>query len=148
MTSPTLQSQLRLLLPLAGIDIAAEPPCDACGGYLVQVDPAGRSLLIKCVTLGCEMFGEPIVALVKSTGHIPLPGASGTLASSEVGLVLSWLAKAGYVTTVDPEYADLLEVLIQKPVRSAVQVIEEWVGHGDTLEAALTEAVLKLELAK
>ena len=93
-------------------------------------------------TLYVKTLDETLWAYDDDMPMKELPGASGQLASSEVGLVLSWLAKAGYeirIVEVDQTYLRLFK---QNEQFATVHV------GADTLEQALTEAILQLKLGE
>jgi len=85
------------------------------------------------------------------------PGRTGTIDTTEVGLVLGWLANAGFVPQVDtfhemgtgdPTSDKFLGKMLGYLVScySSDPDIPKWIGVGDTVEAALTEIVIKLPI--
>ena len=81
----------------------------------------------------------------KEPGLVPdmLPGASGQLSSSEVGLVESWLHAAGYMIQ---SWAIELDSGKTGVAYQATTDTDQSVVTADTLHAALTAAVMQLEL--
>lgn len=113
-TPPAFESQLRLLAELAGCKVE------------------------ECTRL-CRM----------GSGHYKAKGKvhiddSTTLASEEVGLVLSWLLKAGMY--LEPDYTYDLKTKAPWYEWEIEKGNKKYFGGADTLAAALTEAVLKLPL--
>lgn len=82
MTTPTLQSQLRLLAEAAGYEIKR--------GWCL--DCTHTETVHDVETDACGIEKCPCASYLNSE----FPGASGTLASKEVGLVQEWIMKAGY----------------------------------------------------
>jgi len=77
-----------------------------------------------------------------------LPTASGHVELSEVGLLLGWLAKAGYGFSYAGIYVTILEKREDRasgmyPVNNVHPT-----GAADTLELALENAILALDLEK
>lgn len=148
MTAPTLQSQLRLLLRSLGYVVFSHPGRkDYESGKYEPIN--ARSLArFKTPPPDVLFYREPESDFEWDSNEVP-----DVLASEEVGLVLGWLAKAGYTPQVDSlhklNHPVDVENLIGEFAGYSVNLfgddpdIPEWIGRDDTLEAALTAAVLK-----
>ena len=95
-------------------------------------------------------YGPPVrITLVRKPGDIfgdRLVGASGTLRLEDVGLVLGWLAKAGYSTMVIPPVNGRPLTISIYHKDHLDDISKGSVEGGDTLNEALAEAVKALPI--
>ena len=98
-------------------------------------------------TLYVKTLDETLWAYDDDMPMKELPGASGQLASSEVGLVLSWLGQAAFDVKF-PAPAAKWDYYVTISGVTGMDAFEVKANEPASLEAALTEAILQLKLGE